>query len=235
MPRCRRSAVRAAPTMPPLFSRNQNDRDQRGRPEQQPQEQLAHHSSAVPLADDRVDRRQQVAAERAHRRRLGGRGQAEHDRTQHRQDQHQQREEARQQHLEHLRAAESSGSRRTPTRASSADGRCRSRSRCSAAGARPCRRRARRGGVARLAQRDVGGSLHASPEPGGAARPPLPAGSLTPPVRPAAPSVRRSSRRLGQPAASWRLRQAVARPGRLGQAARGARRFLQSAARLPAR
>jgi hypothetical protein len=56
---------------------------------------------------DRVDRREHIAAERADRGRFGRRGQAEDDGTQHRQDHHQQREEAGQQQLEDLQPLES--------------------------------------------------------------------------------------------------------------------------------
>ena len=124
-----------------------------------------------------VGRRQQEAAERTHRRRLGRRGQADHDGAQHRQDQDQQREEARQQHLEDLEPLEAQHRVEAEQRERT-DAQRRSRSHGCAApfGAAAC---------------GAASALLPVVAPGGSFTPPAAPGGSCTPARRAAPSGRR--------------------------------------------
>ena len=82
-----------------LSSRNHTTETLTSEPQRHPLPQELR-AALVRQRDERVDRGQDEAAQRAHRRRLGGRGEPEDDRAEHGEDQHREREERRQQHLE---------------------------------------------------------------------------------------------------------------------------------------
>ncbi len=108
--------VRSMPSTQLLHQLLAAEQREGGREDRRADEQPAHHRGGLGGEEHRllhdaevelpVGRRQQEAAQGADGRRLGGRGQAEHDGPEHGQDQQQQREEAGQQHLEHFEPRE---------------------------------------------------------------------------------------------------------------------------------